>query len=248
MLIPGVSGGTMAMILGEYDRLLGAVSSLRRQWKGSLWFLGLFAGGGILGMVLLARPLLYLLEQYPRPLLYFFMGGAAGSIPAIYEKAGVTRFSWRAVLYLALGIDGVLVFSLLPEHTWSFQRNLPGILALAGAGILAAVALVLPGISVTYMLLMLGVYEPVVQAIGRLELSILIPLGIGGILGILLTTKLLDMAMKRCPRASYLGILGFVLGSLMQVFPGLPVGREWILCVGMAVAGYGGIRSLEKWL
>ena len=87
MLVPGVSGGSMAMILGVYDRLVSSVSSFMKHKKESLAFLSLFSLGGGLGMILFARPLLALIERYPVPALYFFLGAVAGGVPLIVRKA-----------------------------------------------------------------------------------------------------------------------------------------------------------------
>ena len=73
MLVPGVSGGTMAMLLGIYSRLISAVSSFRKDKKGNLLFLLVFALGGIAGMLIFARPILFLIEKFPMPMLYFFL-------------------------------------------------------------------------------------------------------------------------------------------------------------------------------
>lgn len=87
MLVPGVSGGSMAMILGIYDQLIMAVSSFRRAPGRNFRFLLMFSLGGGLGMLLFARPLLQLIEAYPMEMLYFFLGAVAGGVPLIYSQA-----------------------------------------------------------------------------------------------------------------------------------------------------------------
>ena len=99
MLVPGVSGGSMAMILGIYDKLVTAVSSFGKQKGKNLLFLGTFSLGGILGMVLFANPLLYLIEAYPMMMLYFFLGAVAGGIPHVSKSTG------RRIFFQGRGID-----------------------------------------------------------------------------------------------------------------------------------------------
>lgn len=245
MLVPGVSGGSMAMILGVYDRLVTSVSSFMKHKKDSLVFLGLFSLGGVLGMILFANPLLYLIEKYPMPMLYFFIGAVAGGIPLMYEKSQVEGITWKAVFYLILGAAIVILMTLFPQGGIQQTKGAAGAGILLVAGLLAAVALVLPGISVSFMLLVMGIYETVVEAIGSLRLEILIPLGVGVLLGIVLTTKFLEMAMNRYPQPTYLMILGFIVGSVGEIFPGIPVGIEWITCSLMLVAGFGIIRLIS---
>lgn len=246
MLVPGVSGGSMAMILGIYDKLIESVSSFLKDVKSSLIFLIAFSIGGGVGMILLAKPLLYLIESYPMLLLYFFIGVVAGGIPMIYQKAEVNKITWKVFLYPVIGLAAVFLFELLPADFLQLGdgKGILGFLMLGAAGIVAAVALVLPGISVSYLLLLLGIYDKTVMAIGDFNLSYLMPLGLGILLGIILTTKLLENAMKNHTQATYLIILGFVGGSMAEVFPGIPQGMEIFFCLAALVAGYGIIQLL----
>ena len=114
-------------------------------------------------------------------------------------------------------------------------------------GFVASIALILPGISVSYLLYLLGVYDQILLAISSLSFSLLIPLGGGVIAGILATTKLLEKAMNRYPQATYLIILGFVLGSMWELFPGVPT--DLLSLVSAAVplaAGFAVIYTLSK--
>ena len=113
------------------------------------------------------------------------------------------------------------------------------------AGILAAVALILPGISISYMLLVLGLYEPTMTAIHELQLSFLLPMAIGLIAGMLLMVKALEKAMTSYPQITYPIIIGFLLGSLPAVFPGIPTGIQWLICPLTLAAGFSGVCFLS---
>lgn len=247
MMVPGVSGGSMAMILGIYDKLITSVSSFRKHKKENLLFLGFFSGGGGLGMFLFAKPLLNLIESSPMLLMYLFIGIVAGGVPMIYQKAKVSKRSPGMVLYPVLGIVIVLLFSMVPADL--FQVEMDGspasLLLLVSTGIIGAAALVLPGISVSYLFLMMGVYDETMKAVSAFDLAYLLPLGIGLIIGILLTTKILEKAMKEHTRVTYLIILGFVAGSVIQVFPGIPAGSQFLFCIAAFVAGFGIIQILN---
>ncbi len=179
MLVPGVSGGTMAMILGIYDRLVTSVSSFMKHKRQSLFFLALFSAGGLAGMLLFANPLLALIEAYPMPTLYFFLGAVAGGIPVILKQARIERFSWKVPLYTILGLLAILLFTKLPMGTFQAEadRGFVQILFLAAVGFIAAVGLVLPGISVSYLLLLMGQYDVTMKAISDFDLPILMPFG-----------------------------------------------------------------------
>ncbi len=238
MLVPGVSGGSMAMILGIYDRLITAVSSFRKDTKKHILFLLLFSLGGLMGMVLFANPILTAIALWTRPMLYFFIGIVLGGVPLILKKANVHRFHFNVIFLPFLGV--LTVFLLTKLQSFNFQQDqqsLVQILWLIIAGFVSAIALVLPGISVSYMLLLLGMYDTTMHAISECYLPFLIPLGIGLMLGIISTTKLLEMLMKRYTQATYLVIFGFVIGSVFEILPGLPLKGEWILCMFSLCAG-----------
>ena len=247
MLVPGVSGGSMAIILGIYSKLISSISSFFKDKKRNALFLMFFLAGSVAGMIFCAKPLLRLIELYEKPVLYFFMGAVVGSIPMIYREAKVRKVSWKTFVYLVLGIAIVLSFSLIPENLFSAPASgIGGILIQVLGGVIASVALILPGISVSYMLLLMGLYEPVMAALGDMQFLSLLPLGIGLVGGILLTTRILELAMQRFTQATYLIILGFVLGSVMQVFPGMPMGWDILLCAVTAIAGFSAIYLLSR--
>ena len=238
MLIPGVSGGSMAMMMGIYDKLIMAVSNFRKDMKKHFFFLLWFCIGAGLGMLIIARPLLHLLEVFPYPTQFFFIGAVVGCVPMIYQKAQISGFSWHIPVYIAIGIGAVFLVSLASAgpHGGAGQSVQP--LYLVVAGIVAAAALVLPGISVSYLLLMFNLYDSTMQAISGLQITFLLPLLIGLCIGIIVTTKLLDQLMHRHPRATYLIILGFMLASVLEVFPGVPPVSQWLVCVLALLAGF----------
>ena len=272
MTVPGASGGTMAMILGIYEELIESMGSLpgllaecircgndgcarRRLWD-CLRFLALFSLGALAGMALLAKGVLSLLERYPMAVSYFFLGAVAGGIPLICRQAQVKKITWQALFWPLAGLLMVYGLAALPEGL--FTAGLPGAASSPGVpsfrallfqflgGCILAVALILPGISVSQMLLMLGLYEPVMEAVSSLRFASLLPLGLGDVLCTLLVTRLLGSAMQRRPQPTYLLILGFVLGSLGELYPGLPEGWNLLFAPLAAVAGYQLLSRLSR--
>ena len=256
MLVPGVSGGTMALLLGIYNDMISAVSSFFKDKKKNaiyLVFVGIFA---IIGMMLFAKPLSMLTEKYNFVMMYFFLGAVAGSVPFIFRKAHETESeksdkSQRIIsagLYIIVGMILVTMLGLIPQDMMDLGswNGVWGYVMLLCTGVVAAVALVLPGISVSYMLLVLGMYEKTINSITNFELQFIMPLGIGLLLGIILTTRLLENALNKFPRATYLIILGFIIGSMVSVFPGVPNGIYLILSPISFVVGFISIYLLGK--
>ena len=178
MTVPGVSGGSMAMILGVYDRLISSVSSFFKNPGKSMSFLVRFVLGAGVGMVLFSRFISFLFTtRADVPLRFFFLGAVAGGVPMIYREAGIRKISLGAVAYPVIGILGVVILALLPTGLFAPDGSFgPGavLIQLAG-GVIIAVGLVLPGISVSQMLYMLGIYEGIIKNISTLNILPLIP-------------------------------------------------------------------------
>jgi putative membrane protein len=271
MMIPGVSGGTMAIILGIYDELIDAVSNVRKSPVYYLVFLANYLIGGLVGMVLLSGPLLALVQWQPVPCMFFFMGAILASIPPLFRRAvyikasalhgfvldgvpidGMTR-SRRMDPIRGINVIGALVGTAIGFGLHFIPEGLtPEIGALDVrawimlflAGIIIAIALVLPGISGSYMLLVFGLYDVTLTAIRELDLLFLLPIVIGTVAGTFGSAKILDNLMKRHPQFIFLMIIGFMVGSLYQVFPGLPSGIEIAVSAGTFIAGFAIIYML----
>lgn len=246
MLVPGVSGGTMCILLGIYDQLIHGVSAFFQNKRANFWLLFWFCLGGGTGILLLAKPLFQVMELFPRPAGFFFMGAVAGSVPLTVQKAKVTSFTWHVPVYVVIGMVIVWVLSKLPTLDQMDGGGIAQYGMLAAAGVAAAVALVLPGISVSYLLLVLGLYGPTIQALDQLNLPFLLSLGLGLAAGIIATTKLLEHLMQAHPRATYLIILGFVVASIPTIFPGVPSGMEWPVCAAALLAGFGVVYQVSR--
>ena len=246
MLVPGVSGGTMCIILGIYDQLIHAVSTFFQSKRANFLLLFWFCLGSGTGIFLLSKPLFQVMEWFPKPASFFFMGAVAGSVPMTFQKAKVQSFTWRIPVYVAVGAAIVWALDKLPTMDQMAGGGMEYYLMLVVSGVVAAVALVLPGISVSYLLLVLGMYNATIQAIGNLDFQFLLPLGLGLGLGIVATTKLLEHLMQVYPRATYLIILGFVVASIPTIFPGIPVGGEWVVCALTLAAGFGVVYQVSK--
>ncbi len=238
MLVPGVSGGSMAMILGIYNKLVSSVSSFRKNTKENFIFLVIFAMGAFLGMLTFAHPLLNLIESYPKPMLFGILGAVSGGIPMIYKEAKINNFSIKQCLYIIIGLFIVIAFNFIPASYFSTDNSTSNIVFLIITGFIAAVALVLPGISVSYLLLLLGLYDKTMNAISTMDLFFLIPMALGVFIGILAVTKALEKAMSQYPQPTYLIIIGFILGSMATAFPGKPDGLQWIVCLPAALLGF----------
>lgn len=244
MTVPGVSGGSMAMVLGIYDRLLKHVSEITKYPKESLTFLLWFAAGAGSGAFLFSRGISWLLTTRAEGILcFFFLGAVSGGIPMILKSASVSRIRGREMICILTGILTALLIALTPQGIFApGTENTPMhlLFQLAG-GFIIAVALVLPGISASQMLYMLGIYESTLKAISSLDILALLPLAVGGILGTYLTARILEQLIKKHREDTFLMILGFMLASLPELLPGHLAQENLLFCVMALAAGFIGV-------
>lgn len=214
MLIPGVSGGTTAIILGIYDRLISAVSEITKKPKENLPFLSFVFIGGLFGVLLFSKAVLGIIEAYTNECMFFFTGTILGSIPLLVRKSGIKISNMYNMIFSLIGIFAVFGIRLIPSGSSTGSGFM-----LILCGIIIAVAMVLPGISTSHILLILGMYESFWGGLSGGNIDFFLLLGIGGIIGTLLTAKLTDIAAKRFPCQTYMVIIGFIMTSVYDIFP-----------------------------
>lgn len=249
MLIPGVSGGTMAIILGIYDELIHSVSTFFKDWKKNFIFLLIVGLGGLSGVLLFSRLMESAMNSFPYVMKFLFMGVIIGGLPVLYHKSSDSgRLDLKSLVFFVIGFAIVLVMSFEPEATTNMATS-NGVLSyifLFIAGIISAVALVLPGISGSYMLLILGLYNLTLNSINTMNIPFLIPLGLGIAVGTFGTAKLIEKCLNEYPKQTYMLIIGFVVGSLVEVFPGIPPMSQLFMSIIVFIAGGSGIFWLGK--
>lgn len=249
MMVPGVSGGSMAMILGIYNSLIESIANFKKNPLKNALLLIKFCIGSVLGIVLFSRFIIVpLLNTFPLKVSYFFLGAVAGGVPMIYKTAGTKKISFNAIIYPLIGIIFVLLITLIPEGVFSPSESfsIGNIILQFVGGLFIALGLILPGISVSQLLFLFGLYESVVMVNSIDDLLPLIPLGVGVLIGCLVSAKLMDKAMNKNPEATYLIVFGFLLGSLYELFPGVPLGWNIPICLLTFVAGFCFIYFLQK--
>lgn len=244
MLIPGMSGGTTAIVLNIYDSLLKAVGSLFKDFKKNLVFLAQVLAGAVVGIVLFSKLILALTEMYPQPMMFLFIGVVLGSIPTLFRKAQLNKSNLLNLLWILPG--AALSFSLrfIPQQLFVYTEGVGGFFLCLLCGVVIAVALILPGISTSHVLLLMGMYETVWEAVGNLDILFLLPILIGGVLGTLCLTKLLSLLLERFQTASYCMIAGFVFGSVGEMLPQMPSGGMLAICIVCLALGFAGVFFL----
>lgn len=227
MMVPGVSGGTMALILGIYHDIISAMSNIFKDFKKSFSFLFIVGLGGLVGLGGISWIIDYFIKTYKYPTMFLFLGIVLGGLPVLFKEADQGKKSKFDFVWFLIGIViiGTLLYfnNVTNESIFTFTNLNPMMLIyLLIAGVVIAVALILPGISTSFLLLTLGLYELTLEAIKTINIPFLLPLVIGTLFGLLVTTKVLENLLNNKPRPTYLMIIGFVVASMFEVFPGIP--------------------------
>jgi len=260
MSVPGVSGGTMAIILGIYDRLIGAISNFHKDFKSNALYLFKFVSAVGLGIGSLAFLIKWLLDTFTIPVSSFFLGAVFGGIPALYLKARAEKIRISSVLYFLFGLAVVIATGFIPAGNIEIANGsgIVHIIMILVTGIIIALALILPGISTSHMLLVLGMYDDLLLAITEFNIMFIAIISIATTVGIFLITKPIEWTLRTYPHQTYCAIIGFVVGSVSGIFrdlvvPAIPtdVTFGWItgtiLFSASAFAlGYWALLSLSK--
>lgn len=240
-VIPGVSGGTIALLTGIFERLINCLKSfnitaLQLLFKGKfkelakhvdLWFL-LSVGAGVIVSILTIAKLfeIWLAGYYSRIyLMCFFLGLVIASI--YYVGKTVKEWDWKSILAFVVGTGiafTIFILNYIKEtglesvemQATEMNRNFIYVMICGAIGICS---MILPGLSGSYVLLMMGVYDNIIVAISNLDLGVLIPFAIGAIAGLLAFSHVLSWIFKRFPDITIALLTGFILGSLPVIYP-----------------------------
>lgn len=250
-LIPGVSGGTIALLLGIYDDFISSVSGLfsKRFWPSFKFLLPILLGMG-LAIALLSNLFNYLLSYHEIPTMFFFTGLIIGIIPYLLKTSNFKQtFKTKHYLMILIGIIILVIITLLnngDKHSGeTLTLSFGLIIKYFIAGMFASSAMLLPGISGSFMLLVFGAYGTVMFSISELvnlnltALPILIIVGLGILTGFMLSSRMIQYFLHHHTTMTFALIIGFVIGSIYAVFPGFSEnGLVWIISFLTIIIGF----------
>ena len=260
MIIPGVSGGTIAVLLKIYDKLIAALGSLSKNFKANIGFLLNVLLGAAIGFFAAYFPLKWALVHLPLPTVMLFAGLMAGSLPKLFKDSRRGGFTKINILSAAIPFVAVLLISVtglyISPGEADLSQSMPvwGYFAVTGVAMLASCALVIPGVSGSMLLMILGYYAPVLGLISGLgsdfghSILVLALFAAGLVAGFFSIAKLMKFFLDRFPRGTRWAIFGFVLASVPAIFivfdySSSPLGKTHILigcilCVLGAISTY----------
>lgn len=250
-IIPGVSGGTLAITLGIYEKLIGAISHFFKNLKENIKFIIPIGIGAVLSILLLSRVISFCLDKYTLATILFFIGLILGGIPLLNKKIKGHYKNVSNIIIFLLSFGFVIALSVLKgENVVSFANmNIINYIMLFLVGVVAAATMIIPGVSGSFVLMLLGYYKPIVDTIGALtkfnniwqNIMILVPFGIGVLVGIVAISKLLEFLFKKYEVKTYFGVMGFIMASIITIFTGAEglVFSVPQLLIGLVLLGIG---------
>ena len=231
-ILPGVSGCVLASILVLYERIISFLAHLSKDFVKNVLFFIPVGIGGILGIALFSAPLEYLLEHYQVPVLWAFTGTIVGTLPSLFsESTQKSRRDSKDWIWL-LGtfiISGLLLF-FLNDLVGTIPANFVSFIL---AGALIALGVLVPGLSPSNLLLIMGLYAPMLTGFKNLDLvGVFLPIAIGGATTMLLFSKAMDYALNHYHSRVYHFILGLVISSTLLIIIPNPRNTESISYAG----------------
>ena len=225
-IIPGVSGGTLAIILGIYEKLINILSCFWKNIKENLKFLIPLVLG--MGIALIAGSFIidWGLDNFPIATMMLFVGLIIGGIPFIYKKVHKKYNFVNVSIFIIIAALVILISLLSMDRTVSLDKlDFFLVIRLILVGMIAAATMIIPGVSGSLVLMNLGYYEGIISAIKGLtdihqlghNIAVLLPVGVGVIIGLVLIARLIKWLLKRFPVQSYFGILAFIIASIVCI-------------------------------
>lgn len=251
-IIPGVSGGTMAVSMGIYDKLIYALTHLLSDLKKSIRILVPILLGAALGLVGLAFIIEYLFAHYPIQTNLFFIGLILGGLPVIVKRIKIKKVHLSHATVFLIFFALIIVLQLLHgnNNEVTIQLSFIEMIKLFFIGVIASATMVIPGVSGSMILMLLGYYQPILRMINVFmkslltlnfsalvtPLLVLLPFGIGVVLGIFAIAKLIEILLQKYETLTFCAILGLVVASPIAILMGVSLnGATFITYLSAAI-------------
>lgn len=233
-IIPGVSGGTLSITLGIYQQLIGAISHFFSNLKENIKFLLPLGIGMAIAILTMSNIISAGFDNFPIPTTLFFIGLVIGGIPMILSKAidgkSNKQISNYVVALITFSIVMIMVFfDIIFESGIGevnlYNLDLLGYVTLFVVGIIAAATMVIPGVSGSLVLMLLGYYLPIISVIKSLtkfdnlfsNLIVAVVFGFGILVGVVLISKLIEFLFQKYEKKTYFAVLGFIISSVIAI-------------------------------
>ena len=239
---PGISGSIMAIIMGIYDKLLDIASNPLKNFKKNFFFLLPLGIGALISLVLFILVFSYLFETYEKAVFMLFIGLIAGNLPMVYKEARKSEFKWYFILGAAAALAVALIVGIMGAGIGEAQiAQNTSLIYIALSGLLAGFASLVPGMSISMILIVMGVYDYLIASAKALDIVTIAVVGIAFVLAMILSSKLIKFIFSKFSGMAHFMVLGFLTGSICGIFFALPQGGSNLagaimLIIGLAIS------------
>jgi putative membrane protein len=244
-IVPGFSGGVLAVVFGIYEPLLRFLANIRVKFMENFRYFLPVGIGGVIGVVAFSAVVDYAFTNYVAQFTWLFIGFIAGTFPTLLKTSGSEgRKPWHWLVLI-----GMAVATFYYMHWMESIRNVmlaPNIWLWLLSGALMGLGLVVPGMSPSNFLIYLGLYQPMANGIRHLDFSVILPIILGVVLCILVFAKLVSWLFRKAHTVMYHLILGIVVGSTAAIIPGGVSGWTILVCALLFLSGASASFALSK--
>jgi putative membrane protein len=216
-ILPGISGGALAVILGLYEKMIHFIANMRQRLIPDFLFFLPVGIGGAFGIIALSYPLKFLLEHYEAQVMWLFVGAILGTMPLLWKKAGKKgRKTSHLVIVSATLILGFLSLYFARYFIGEVPQNIVSWFLI---GVWIAFSSLIPGLPTSNFLILFGVYEPMLEAIGRFHFIVLIPLFLGVLISVFPLSKGVAFLIEKKYAGFFHFVVGIVAASTLLIIP-----------------------------
>lgn len=221
-ILPGISSGVLCVIFGIYEKIVNSILGIFKDFRTNFKFLFPLCIGGFVGVLTFGKSLNFLFAKYPMQSNFAFMGLILGTTPILIKNANKNGFKLHYLLYtIATFLFSVMLIKYENSSSLSCINVDYSVYYYMLCGFLMSIGIVVPGVSSTVILMILGIYTIYLESISYLNLSVLIPMGIGLAIGSIIWLKIIQYLLAKFNTQTFFAIIGFVFGSVLILYPGI---------------------------
>jgi putative membrane protein len=252
MILPGVSGGVLAVVLGVYELMLDAVANFFKDKKKNFLFLGPLLLGVMIGVLLFGKILFFVFDKYPMEAKYTFIGLILGGVPLLfkeiqnkgYKKVNISVAFMAFIIAIGLFVLGKGTFNI--DFSVNIGSGILSFVLLFITGMIFISGKIIPGISSSFLLMLIGMYQFLLNilndplGLSREQYVEIIPFVLGMIVGALILIKIIRSLLKNHFLATYSAIIGFVVGSIAAIYPGFTFNNHGLVSIILLLLAFYG--------
>ncbi len=245
-IMPGISSGVLCVVFGIYEKLIDSILNFFKDIKANIKFLVPIGIGGIIGIIIVSKLLQYFLSIYPIQTKSIFIGLIIGGIPLIFKQKQLQgKYKVKNIIFLIIAL-AIGIFTVYIENKINITTSESNsFIYLFLSGFLMSIGIVVPGVSSTIILMLMGVYYIYLNSVSNLYLPVLVPMGMGIILGSLLFMKIIKILLEKFYKETMYSIIGFSIGSIMVLIPQVTSSVEILISIFCICLGYYSVKFIK---